>query len=160
MPDQGYSTSALLTKEIGKNFRIAIVNTQWHEKYIQILTESCVQTLKNYGVNADHIAIYTVPGSFELISAGKMITAAEKFDVVICFGVLIKGETAHFEYICQGLSYGLTQLNASQNIPLIFGVITAFSEDQVIDRCGGKHGNKGIEAAEAALQMALLSKNI
>ncbi|HNQ12841.1 MAG TPA: 6,7-dimethyl-8-ribityllumazine synthase [Bacteroidia bacterium] len=160
MSGQSYTPNQALNSQSGRNFKIAIVYAQWHSSYMSVLIEGCKKNLVHFGVEPDNIFLQSVPGSFELISASNHIANSKSFDAIICFGILIKGETAHFEYICQGVTQGISQLNASQKTPIIFGVITAHNEQQVVDRCGGKHGHKGEEAAIAAIEMALLVEKI
>ena len=101
-----------------------------------------------------------VPSAWELISAAKMVLDRSKTHAVICIGAVIKGDTPHFEYICEGVTVGLAQLCANQSIPVIYGVLTVNNLQQALDRCGGTHGNKGDEAAVTALQMASLGQKI
>jgi 6,7-dimethyl-8-ribityllumazine synthase len=97
-----------------------------------------------------------VPGSFELTLGAQFLAEYDDLDAIICLGCVIQGETPHFTYICQGVTQGITQLNLEYNLPFIFGVLTTNSQQQAIDRAGGKHGNKGDEAAITAIKMAAL----
>ena len=101
-----------------------------------------------------------MPGSFELTLGAQFLAEYDDLDGVICLGCIIRGETPHFTYICQSVTQGITQLNLDYNIPFIFGVLTTEDHQQAIERAGGKHGNKGVEAAVAAIKMAALQREI
>jgi len=99
-----------------------------------------------------------VPGSFELTAGAQMMTKYTFVDAIICIGCVIRGETPHFDYICQGVTAGLTQVSINSEIPVIFGVLTTNNSEQALDRAGGKHGNKGVEAAITAIKMVALKR--
>lgn len=141
-------------------FRFAIVVSDWNSEITFALLEGCVATLKKHGVSEDDIIINHVPGSFELTLGAQLMAENEDVDAIICLGCVIQGETPHFTYICQGVSMGITQLNIDYNIPVIFGVLTTNTFEQAKDRSGGKHGNKGDEAAVTAIKMADLKREI
>jgi 6,7-dimethyl-8-ribityllumazine synthase len=136
-----------------KNKTFAIVVSEWNEEVTEALYQAAVSCLLAHGVNKKNILRTSVPGSFEL-SLGAL-RAAEKKDVhaVICLGCVIKGETPHFDYICQAVAYGLTEVSLKTRKPVIFGVLTTLTQQQALDRAGGKYGNKGEEAALAAIGM-------
>ena len=115
-------------------------------------------TLIDCGVLEENIKKLEVPGSFELIF-GTKILSKKNVDAIICLGSVIKGQTKHFDYVCQGVTNGIKDLNISLGIPVIFGVLTDNTMDQAINRSGGKHGNKGVEAAITAIKMADLNQN-
>ena len=140
----------------GASFKIGIVVSEWNEEITAALLEGALSTLKKHNVKEEHIQIKTVPGSFELSFGARIV--AEQFTphVVICLGCVIQGETRHFDFICQGVSKGITELNLDYDIPFIFGVLTTENQQQALDRAGGKYGNKGDEAAVSALKMAAL----
>ena len=137
-------------------FRFGIVVSEWNAKITDALYEGALETLKSSGVDPQNIHTITVPGSFELTSGARFIASNHKVDAVICLGCVIQGETRHFEFICQAVANGLTNLSIAANIPFIFGVLTTDTEEQAVARSGGKHGNKGIEAAITAIKMAAL----
>jgi 6,7-dimethyl-8-ribityllumazine synthase len=143
-----------------KESRIAIVVSRWNEGITNALSEGCVKTLKQSGVKGKNITTVEVPGSFELPSAAKMVVENKKFDAVICLGCIIKGETRHDEFIAQAVARGIMDLNLRYNIPFIFGVLTCETMEQAQDRAGGKHGNKGVEAAASAVKMLLLKQSL
>ena len=141
----------------GESFQIGIVVADWNAHITHALYDGCVETLLKHGVKSDNIHTVQVPGSFELPAAAKLFAASgKKLQSIICLGCVIKGETKHDEYINHAVAQALTQLSILSNIPCIFGVLTPNDEEQALDRAGGKHGNKGVEAAITALRMAEL----
>jgi 6,7-dimethyl-8-ribityllumazine synthase len=133
--------------------RVGIVFAEWNPRIIGALTEGAIDTLKKYGIQESNIVLQPVPGSFELVLGADLVTQYQNVDAVICIGCLIKGDTPHFEYISEAVSSGIMQLNIKYSMPFIFGVLTTLNEQQALDRAGGIHGNKGAEAAVAALKM-------
>ena len=140
----------------GSTLKVGIVVSQWNEEITAALLEGALNTLAKHGVSRANILVRTVPGSFELPYGARIV--AEQFTphAVICLGCVIQGETKHFDYICQGVTKGITELNLDYDIPFIFGVLTTDNFQQAKDRAGGKHGNKGDEAAITALKMTNL----
>ncbi|MDG1253249.1 MAG: 6,7-dimethyl-8-ribityllumazine synthase [Schleiferiaceae bacterium] len=134
--------------------RFALVVSEWNPHITGALAEGARSTLGRLGVNATDIQHFSVPGSFELIHGCKVVASSLDFDAVIAIGSVIRGETAHFDFVCHGVTHGIAELNAHGSIPVIFCVLTDDHEQQSLDRCGGKHGNKGDEAAIAAVKMA------
>jgi 6,7-dimethyl-8-ribityllumazine synthase len=143
----------------GLPFRIGIVVSHWNEEITAALLDGAITTLEKHGVLKENIRVSTVPGSFELPYGARVVAEQFNPDAVICLGCVIQGETKHFDYICQGVTHGITELNLEYDIPFIFGVLTTESLQQSLDRAGGKHGNKGDEAAVTALKMAALRSN-
>ena len=141
----------------GKNFAVAIVVAEWNAQITEPLFQGAYDTLLQHEVSASKIVRINVPGSFELIYGAKH-AQSKGFDAVIVIGSVIQGETKHFDFVCEGVAQGIKDLNIQSTIPVIFCVLTDNNLKQAIDRSGGKHGNKGIEAAVAALKMAQLSK--
>jgi len=141
----------------GKNFAIAIVVAEWNAQITELLFQGAYNTLIQHEVPAIKIARINVPGSFELIYGAKH-AQSKGFDAVIVIGSVIQGETKHFDFVCEGVVQGIKDLNIQSTIPIIFCVLTDNNLQQAIDRSGGKYGNKGIEAAIAALKMVQLSK--
>jgi len=136
----------------GKGKKIGIAVAEWNKHITFSLLNGCVETLKQFEVSENDIEVIVVPGTFELPHAAKQLNDKNK-DAVICIGCVIKGETDHDIYINQSVANALQQLNIQYNIPFIFGVLTPNNEQQALDRAGGKHGNKGTEAAITALKM-------
>lgn len=142
----------------GSSFSIGIVVSQWNADITHALLQGAQDTLKKAGVPDQNVEVLFVPGSFELPWGAKQIMKPGKRDAVICLGCIIQGETKHDEYIAAAVANGIMQLGLMSGVPVIFGVLTTNSPDQARDRAGGIHGNKGAEAAAAALQMASLKK--
>jgi 6,7-dimethyl-8-ribityllumazine synthase len=140
--------------------RFGIVVSDWNREVTWSLLDGAVSTLKKHGTEERNIVVKHVPGSFELTLGAQFLAEYDDLDAVICLGCVIQGETPHFSYICQGVTQGITQLNMEYNIPFIFGVLTTNSQQQAIDRAGGKHGNKGDEAAVTAIKMAALQQDM
>jgi 6,7-dimethyl-8-ribityllumazine synthase len=140
----------------GSAIKVGIAVSEWNREVTAPLLEGTLNTLQKHGVTRENIRVLTVPGSYELIYGARVV--AEQFSphVVICLGCVIQGETPHFDYICQGVTWGIAELNLDFDIPFIFGVLTTKNLQQAKDRAGGKHGNKGDEAAVTALKMAVL----
>ena len=136
--------------------RFGIVVSDWNREVTWSLLDGSVATLKKHGAGDDNIIIKHVPGSFELTLGAQLLAEYDDLDAVICLGCVIRGETPHFTFICQGVTQGITQLNLEYNIPFVFGVLTTNTLQQAIDRAGGKLGNKGDEAAVTAIKMAAL----
>lgn len=142
----------------GSSLKVGIAVSQWNEEITASLLDGTLTTLQNHGVTKANIRILTVPGSFELLYGARVVAEKYNPDVVICLGCVIQGETPHFDYICQGVTHGIAELNLDYDIPFIFGVLTTKNLQQARDRSGGKYGNKGDEAAVTALKMAALAK--
>jgi 6,7-dimethyl-8-ribityllumazine synthase len=140
--------------------RFGIVVSDWNQDITWSLLEGAIKTLKKHGAREDNIITRHVPGAFELTLGGQFFAEYDDVDAVLCLGCVINGETPHFKYICQGVTYGITQLNLDYNIPFIFGVLTTENHLQAEERAGGRLGNKGDEAAITAIQMASLQRSM
>jgi 6,7-dimethyl-8-ribityllumazine synthase len=140
--------------------KFGIVVSEWNHEITGILLQGAVDTLIRHHADKNHITVKHVPGSFELTSGAKMLADTGKSDGIICIGCIIRGETPHFDYICQGVSHGITLLNIQYQIPFIFGVLTVNTLQQAKDRAAGKYGNKGIESAIAAIKMISLKREL
>jgi 6,7-dimethyl-8-ribityllumazine synthase len=140
--------------------RFGIVVSDWNKDVTWSLLEGAVSTLKKHGATDKNIIIKHVPGSFELTLGAQFLAEYEDPDAVICLGCIIRGETPHFKYICQGVTQGITQLNLDYNIPFVFGVLTTDTHEQAIARAGGEYGNKGDESAITAIKMAALQQEM
>ena len=138
------------------NMKIGIVVSKWNNKITDGLYNGAFTTLIESGVSENNIEKIEVPGSFELIFGAKLLSRKD-IDAIICLGSVIQGETKHFDYVCQAVSNGIKDLNISLNIPVIFGVLTDNTMEQAVNRSGGKHGNKGVEAAVTAINMVHLN---
>ncbi|MBK7627536.1 MAG: 6,7-dimethyl-8-ribityllumazine synthase [Bacteroidales bacterium] len=143
-----------------KKMRFGVVVSDWNREITWALLDGTISTLKKHGATDNNIVIKHVPGSFELTLGAQFLAEYDDLDAVICLGCVIQGETPHFNYICQGVTQGITQLNMEYNLPFIFGVLTTNDQQQAADRAGGKHGNKGDEAAVTAIKMAALQREM
>lgn len=136
------------------NMCFGIVVSEWNKEITGALLDGTVSTLEKHGAMPENIHVKTVPGSFELIYGAHQMTLNGGYDAIIILGSVIRGETPHFDYICQGVTSGIAQLNAKSEIPIIYGLLTTNDLQQAMDRSGGKHGNKGDECAVVAIKMA------
>lgn len=143
-----------------KDFSFGIVVAEWNSEITDKLLEGAMEALKKHGAKEENIEVKHVPGSIELTLGAQLLADNKEVDAVICLGCVIQGETKHFDYVCDSVTYGITELNIKYNTPFIFGVLTTNNLEQAKDRAGGNHGNKGEEAALSAIQMALLKKDI
>ncbi|HEX9979389.1 MAG TPA: 6,7-dimethyl-8-ribityllumazine synthase [Flavobacterium sp.] len=141
-----------------KQFRFGIVVSEWNDEITNGLHAGCEAALLDCGATPENIIRWDVPGSFELVYGAKRMIETQDVDAVITIGCVIKGETMHFEFVCEGVTQGIKDLNVQNDIPVIFCLLTDNNMQQSIDRSGGKHGNKGTEAAIAAIKMAELRR--
>lgn len=145
----------------GERYKIAIVWAEWNINITKALADGAFKTLIENGVKEENILMHRVPGSYELPSAAQFcLNSPFEIDAVICIGVVIRGDTAHFDYICQAVAQGIKDAALMCQKPAIFGVLTVDNEQQAIDRAGGIHGNKGDEAAVSALKMLELQHKL
>ena len=142
-----------------KDFRFGIVVSEWNENITEGLYSGVIAALLDCGAVHENIIRWNVPGSFELVYGAQRMIVTQNVDCVITIGCVIKGETMHFEFVCEGVTQGIKDLNIQTDVPVIFCLLTDNTEQQSIDRSGGIHGNKGTEAAIAAIKMAELRKN-
>ncbi|WP_316777126.1 6,7-dimethyl-8-ribityllumazine synthase [Pedobacter antarcticus] len=145
----------------GKNYKFAIAVAEWNAAITGSLYDGALKTLLANGVLEENIISVPVPGSFELTGAAEiLLNKHSELDGVICLGCVIQGETRHFDFICQAVASGLTDVSIKHSKPVIFGVLTTNDQQQAVDRSGGKHGNKGDEAAITAIKMAHLKATV
>ena len=137
-------------------FRFGIVVSEWNPEITENLYLGAVQAFIENGATKENIIKWDVPGSFELIYGCKKMIETQKLDAIIAIGNVIQGETKHFDFVCDGVTQGIKDLNIKYDVPVIFCVLTDNTKQQSLDRSGGKHGNKGIESAIAAIKMAAL----
>ena len=153
------SSSKNLSQHSEKNIqdlstkKFAVIVSEWNEEVTEALYSGAVETLIKNGAVREQIIRKNVPGSFELSLAAQWMAEKSEIDAVICIGCVIQGETKHFDFICDAVAHGLTQVALKYNKPVIFGVLTPNNQQQALDRAGGKHGNKGDEAAITAIKM-------
>lgn len=138
--------------------KVGIVVAEWNYDITSKLLEGAFNTLTANGVKPTNVVVKWVPGSFELVFGARILADQFDLDAVIVLGCVIRGDTPHFEYVCSGVTQGITQLNLTEDIPFIFGLLTNDTMQQSIDRAGGIHGNKGDEAAVTAIKMIQFAK--
>jgi 6,7-dimethyl-8-ribityllumazine synthase len=156
MATKNLSEYVLSSVPDGKGMKFGIVVSEWNYEVTGALARGAVETLKKHGVEDENILVKHVPGSFELTLGGQFFAEYTDVDAIILLGCVIQGETRHFDFICQGVAKGATDLNIKYNLPVIFGILTTDNQQQALDRAGGRLGNKGDEAAVTALKMASL----
>ena len=158
--NKNLSTYDKTTIPNAKDFRFGMVVSEWNDSITQGMFQGAFDTILDCGGIKENIVRWNVPGSFELIyGCKKMAESYDMLDAIIAIGSVIQGETKHFDFVCDGVTQGIKDLNLQQDIPVIFCVLTDHTLQQAIDRSGGKHGNKGTEAAIAAIKMAQLRKD-
>lgn len=144
----------------GSNQRIGIVVARFNSLITNSLLDGAKSTLLQYNVKEENIEVISVPGAFEIPLTAKMMAKQDKYDAIITLGAVIRGDTPHFDYVCNEVASGVTRVGLDTEIPVIFGVITTDNTDQALERAGIKSGNKGSEAALAAIEMANIIKNL
>ncbi|MCD6347154.1 MAG: 6,7-dimethyl-8-ribityllumazine synthase [Bacteroidales bacterium] len=141
------------------NMSVGIVVSEWNPAITESLLQGALDCLFENGLQKSNLFIQHVPGSFELPSGAQYLLEKHQPDAVITLGCVIQGETRHFDFICQGVTQGIMDLNLRYKTPVIFGLLTTENQEQAIARAGGKHGNKGIEAAITAIKMAAIHRS-
>lgn len=147
-----YDASQLPGADVLKRQRYAIIVADWNSEITYAMAEGAIMTLKQHGVTDDHITVCHVPGTVELTFAASRLM--DDNDAIIVIGCVIKGDTPHFDYVCQSVTQGVTLLNSEGTTPVIFSVLTTLDKQQALDRAGGRLGNKGVEGAVTAIRMA------
>lgn len=142
----------------GQGLRVCIVVSRWNEFVTRKLLEGAESRLGERGVTPDNVSVAWVPGAFEIPTAANWAARSGRFDAVICLGAVIRGDTAHFEYVAGGTTDGIAATARETGVPVIFGVLTVDNVEQALSRAGGKDGHKGEEAAQAAIEMANLRR--
>jgi len=150
------SSTTLQPEKSFRKLTIGIVVAEWNNEITSALLTGAYSYLLEMGVKEKNLHIHTVPGSFELTLGAQWLAEQKHIDGVITLGCVIQGETRHFDFICNACANGITQVGLTYNKPVIFGVLTPNNQQQAIDRAGGVHGNKGVEAAETVLKMLVL----
>ena len=151
--DQSISSKKSEPLSDATKMRIGIVVSEWNSAITEKLLEGACSVLQKQGISPENMPVYRVPGSFELTFGAQQIAKYGDVDAVIVLGCVIRGETSHYESVCKGVTEGVTKLNATQDIPVIFGVLTTENKQQADERAGGKYGNKGEESAITAIKM-------
>ena len=151
-----YDANALPGADVLGRQRYAIIVADWNSEITYSMAQGAIETFVKHGVPEENIDVVHVPGTVELTYGATRIIKEERVDAVIVIGCVIQGETPHFDYVCQSVTQGVAMLNAQGKVPVIFSVLTVLNQQQALDRCGGKLGNKGIEGAYTAIRMANL----
>jgi 6,7-dimethyl-8-ribityllumazine synthase len=141
-------------------FRFAIVVARWNDFLTSKLTEGALDALERLGADEDSVEIFKVPGSFEIPLTAQKVAAGGRFDAIICIGTVIRGETSHFEHVAGEAAKGVSNVAMQSGIPVLFGIVTAETLEQAINRAGVKAGNKGFEAAMSAVELVNLYKTM
>ncbi len=141
-----------------EGFRFAIVASRWNEFISGRLLEGALDGLERLGAQAERVTVYRLPGAFEIPTLALQLAKSQKFDAIICLGTIIRGQTPHFEYIATEVARGISYAGLETGLPVVFGIVTADTVDQAIDRAGVKLGNKGFEAAMTAVELVNLYK--
>jgi 6,7-dimethyl-8-ribityllumazine synthase len=143
-----------------EGFRFALIASRWNDFITARLTEGALDALNRLGATADSVELYKVPGSFEIPLLALRLASSKKYDAVICLGTIIRGQTPHFEYIAGAVTKGIAQAGMQTGVPVVYGIVTADTLEQAIDRAGVKAGNKGFEAAMSAVELVNLYKAV
>ena len=149
-------TAGMPSAEHCKKLRVGIIAAEWNDNIITPLLQGAIDTLTQQGVCPEHIYVMRVPGTVELTFGAKHMIENLSPDAVIVLGCVVRGDTPHFDYVCDSVTHGVTELNLKTQVPVIFGVITTNNMEQAEDRAGGKMGNKGSECAATAIKMTAL----
>jgi 6,7-dimethyl-8-ribityllumazine synthase len=143
-----------------EGFRFALIASRWNDFITARLVEGALDALERLGADEKSVELYKVPGSFEIPLLALKLASSEKYDAVICLGTIIRGQTPHFEYIAGEVTKGIAQAGMQTGVPVIYGIVTADTLEQAIDRAGVKLGNKGFEAAMSAVELVNLYKAV
>jgi len=144
----------------GAGLRVAIVASRFNDLIVERLVAGALEGLRRVGVDENDVTVLRTPGAFEIPQVARVAAQGGQYDAVICLGAVIKGGTPHFEYVCSGVTSGLTSVAKDADVPVIFGVLTCDTVEQALDRAGVKAGNKGTDAALAAVEMATLMQKL
>ena len=143
-----------------EGFRFALVSSRWNDFLTARLVEGALDALERLGAEEKAVELFKVPGSFEIPLLARKLAATGKFDAVVCLGTIIRGQTPHFEYIAGEVTKGIAQAGMETGVPVVYGIVTADTLEQAIDRAGVKAGNKGFEAAMSAVELVNLYKEV
>jgi len=149
-----YDANQLPSADVLGRQRYAIVVADWNPEITYAMAQGAIDTFLKHGVPEDNIDVLHVPGTVELTYGAARLMKEERIDAVIVIGCVIQGETPHFDYVCQSVTQGVAALNAQGKVPVVFSVLTVLNQQQALDRCGGRLGNKGVEGAYTAIRMA------
>jgi 6,7-dimethyl-8-ribityllumazine synthase len=142
----------------GNGLAIAVVASRFNELLAGRLLDGALETLERRGVSSDDIAVVRVPGAFEIPTAAGHLARSGRWDAVVCVGAVVRGDTPHFEWVAGEAARGIARLGTETGVPVLFGLVTVDTVEQALDRAGGKHGNRGADAAAAAIEMAHVTR--
>lgn len=142
------------------NTTIAVITSRFNEEITSVLKAGALSRLAELGFDQNQVSAFDVPGAVEIPLIAKLLAKQKKYAAIICLGAVIRGETSHYDYVCNQVSQGCQQVMLEYDIPLIFGVLTTENDEQAMDRIGGVHGHKGRDAADAAVEMIALIERI
>lgn len=151
---------AFVPADIPSDAKVAIVAARFNQRLVDALLDGCCKRLEFHGIDGERIEVQRVPGAFELPLAAKALARTKRYRAIICLGAVVRGDTPHFDYVAGECAHGIQSVSLSENLPVIFGVLTTNDEEQAWDRCGGKHGHAGERAADAALEMIAMLRKI
>lgn len=147
-------------QDIDHQFKVALVVSRFNEEITHLLYEGAIHRLKELDFAADQVMVVSVPGAIEIPLTAQRIAKSKRFEAIICLGAVIRGETTHYDYVCQQVSDGCLQVSLQYDIPVIFGVLTTEDEEQAFARAGGKHGHKGRDAVDTAFEMVSVLRQL
>lgn len=151
---------APVPQEVPIDARVGVAAARFNHKLVDELLAGCLRRLTELGIGEERIEVYRVPGAFELPLTAKVLAQTKRFKAVICLGAVVRGETPHFDYVAGECAAGVAQVSLSERLPVIFGVLTTNTQEQAWDRCGGKHGHAGEQAAQAAADMIVAIRQV
>lgn len=143
-----------------KKLSVGIVVSDFNQEITNELKKGCLEELARQGIAEDQIAVFHVPGAIEIPFVLQRLAKTQKYAALIALGAVIRGETTHYDYVCEQVSQGCARIMLDYDLPVVFGILTTENDEQAIDRIGGRHGHKGIEAAQVALQMIAVGQSI
>jgi 6,7-dimethyl-8-ribityllumazine synthase len=146
--------------DVPNDARVALAAARFNAKIVDELVAGCLRRLKELGLDGDRVELHRVPGAFELPLAAQALARTKKFSAIVCLGAVVRGDTPHFDYVAGECARGIASVSLAENLPVIFGVLTTNTEQQALDRIGGSHGHAGERAAEAALEMIALLRQL
>lgn len=152
--------TAIIVTPVTAHFNVAIVTSRFNEHVTQKLFAGAHERLLEHGYSEEQITSVTVPGAVEIPITAQHLAMTERYAAIICLGAVIRGETGHYDYVCEQVSQGCQRVALDHGIPVIFGVLTTENDEQALERCGGRHGHKGREAADGAVEMISLLTQI
>ena len=152
--------SVIKRSTVGRGFRIAVVVSRFHKSITDKLRRGALQCLDQHGVLREDIQVLSCPGAFELPQVAELLCKTGNLDAIVCLGAVIRGETPHFEYVSSEAARGIQEVALRHSLPISFGVLTTDTLEQALDRAGGSQGNKGWDAAKAAVEMADLFRTL